>query len=425
MVREMVALTKSAVAALKMGPQRRDVWAKGFPGLCITLRPPASRVWYFVARVGGEVIRHRIGAAEKFTPDEAKRHAEILRGKVAQGCNPAAERREGKAQPTLEDLWLLFLTRHAKVRKRSWGTDEKRWNLHLSKLGKRKADSISRAEVVRFLDGIARAAGPGQANRVRALAHTIYQKARQWGYEFENPFQGSPRNPERKRERYLGPAEVRALVRAARADRDPDARDTVLLLLFTGVRIMTLLGARVEEFDLRERLWRIPSERMKAGRPLLLPVAPASAEIVAARIAAGNQGFLFPSERRAEGFIAPPREGLIRIFEAAGFALPGQEVKRRKDRRAAITPHTLRHTYATWSGAVGVPALVIGDALGHTRPGGVTADYTHTPVELVRAGVEVTVAAMLKAAETPDQEGAILKFPTPVWVLGALGGGGT
>lgn len=403
--RERIGFTKDELGKAPILDARYDIPDPETRGLVCTITPQGARTYYLVWRVADKTERIRIGAIQDVGLKKARAAAKAHKNAIAGGADPAKEKREARQAETLGELWDLFLERHAKARKRSWETDQKRWNARLKTWASRKVKEITRSDVVGLLDDITREAGPTQANRCRALLHTMFRVAQRWGWDVGNPVAGTPRNRESRKERYLTPHELRAFILAARAEENPVVRDLSLLLLVTGVRSHSLLSARAKEFDLRGRLWRIPPEHTKAGRELLVPLAPAAAELVKARIKSNpGREHLFPSNRRGEGFVAMPRDGLERIATRAKLT--------------EITPHVLRHTFATTAETIGIPRGIIAEALGHTRPGGVTAVYLHVNVDLVRLAVEKTVAAMLRLAELTDEQverGNLLAFALPAW----------
>lgn len=53
---------------------------------------------------------------------------------------------------------------------------------------------------------------------------------------------------------------------------DAQTHHAIVLIMLTGVRVSELLQARWEEFDLEERKWDIPEERMKNRLPHRVPM---------------------------------------------------------------------------------------------------------------------------------------------------------
>jgi integrase len=78
-------------------------------------------------------------------------------------------------------------------------------------------------------------------------------------------------------------------------ERRPRRAARVLhLLILTATRTNEARFARVEEFDLDSRLWSIPGDRTKSGRPLRVPLCVPAVEIVRAALPKAKYGYLFP-----------------------------------------------------------------------------------------------------------------------------------
>ncbi|MFI5143844.1 MAG: integrase arm-type DNA-binding domain-containing protein, partial [Thermoanaerobaculales bacterium] len=199
---ERIHFTDARVKALKAEAKRRDVYDDDQKKLCVTIRPEGSKVYYLVKKIGGRVTRYRIAAVADINVDKARTRAHVLNGQIADGKDPAEQRRAVKAEMSLGELWALFKKRHG-PKKRSLLTDERRWTKHLAVWSSRKLGSITRTDVVRLLDTITASSGPGAANRTRALLHTLYAKAIEWGASVQNPVAGTARNRETSKERYL------------------------------------------------------------------------------------------------------------------------------------------------------------------------------------------------------------------------------
>jgi integrase len=392
--------TKPSVKALQPESKRYDVHDDSdTPGLVVTVQPSGLRTWYLVRRVGHRVERIRIGRADVLDPERARKKAAKLNGEIADGRSPSAERRAIRAEMELGALWEQFKKRHG-PRKRSFYTDESRWKTHLADWQGRKLSSITRTDVNGLLEKIA-GDSPVTANRVRTLLGTMYSKAREWGAEVENPVAGTRRNRETSKTRYLSPDELRRFLEAVDEDYDADTRDSLKLLLLTGVRCGSLSAGRWQDLALPDALWRIPPEYMKAGRALELPLAPAAVAILneRARRAEGSP-WVFPGG--SGGHIASPaRSGWLRVLKRAGIT--------------DLQRHDLRRTYATYALEAGVALPLIAAVLGHTMPGGVVTVYARPTPAQVREGVERTVEHLLRVAEVAAakaKEGAVVAFPT-------------
>jgi len=392
-------LTEAYVRSLKPEAKRYEVYDRGQSGLLVRVTPTGAKSFGILHRVkGGPLERITVGRFPKVSVKLAREQAKAIVGQFATGKNPAEDRRHLKSEMTLEDLWAKFLKLHAKVRKRSWETDQRRWNNHLASHGQDRLSGITTAKVTQWLTDITAESGPITANRVRALLFTMFEKGRkEWGLPLPNPVQDTPRNPETSKERYLLPEELRRFLRAAEEDPDPDTRDFLKLALFTGQRRGALCRARWSNINLRDGAWAIPAEDMKAGKELLVPLAPPVVAMLKERGAMlGKRAiYVFPSPK-AEGPMPPPRTGLGRVLKAAGVV--------------NLTFHDCRRTFATWAQDAGAPLEVIARLLGHTVAGGVTAVYARVHFDQLRRWAERTVDNMIMVANAPE-DGKVLRFP--------------
>jgi len=403
------AFTIPRLKALK--PQAKRYWVldANTPGLAVMVTPAGRKSYYYVRKIRGRVERVRLGGIE-MQAEHLKKAIGKLQGAIADGRSPTLDRHTLRAEMTLGELWELFKARRGNA-KRSLDTNTTRYKLHLAGWAKRKLSAITRADVSALLAKITASSGPIAANRTRALLHTMFAVGIEAGLEIRNPVAGTSRNAETSKTRYLEPGELRRFWRALLAEPEDDTRQFLQLALLTAVRGSTLAAARWADIDLRDAVWHVPAESMKAGKPLDLPLAKRTVQILRERAKAASPGgeIVFPSTRTDSGHLATvPREGWRRVIERAEIA--------------GVTPHDLRRTHATYGLAAGIPIEVLGKALGHTPIGGVTAIYAQADLQLVRLAVERTVDAILRVAEAPDTEdaGKVLEFPRPAWAIEAV-----
>jgi integrase len=391
--------TEEYITGLKPESTRYEVHDHDQPGLRIRVTPSGHKSFCVVYRArGGDIERVTLGPYPALRLKKAREEARAIVGRFAVGKNPAEEKRQMREEATLGELWQKFLNLHAKPRKRSWETDERRWKLHLSSHADERLRSFTTPRVASLLAEVAAASGPGASNRVRALLFTMFEKGRkEWGLTVPNPVRDTARNPEKSRERYLLPEELRAFISAVDSYPDPDTRLWLTLALFTAQRRGALCRMKWADVNLTDAAWSIPAEDMKAGRPLLVPLARHVVDALKARRETfGPQDvYVFPSDRR-ECFAPAPYEGLKRVLEASGIA--------------ACTPHDLRRAWATWAQDAGAPLEVIGRVLGHTPQGGVTSVYARVPLDTLRRWVERTAQNMLRVSSMPTGA-AVLHFP--------------
>lgn len=179
--------------------------------------------------------------------------------------------------------------------------------------------------------------------------------------------------------KYLSEAEVDALLDAARARPGFDGlRTTALLELLyaTGLRVSELVGLPRTALS---RDGRVLTVKGKGGKERMVPVGGPAQEALAAYMAArGPQAtpFLFPS-RAAQGFLTRARFAQILkdLAVAAGI----------QPRR--VSPHVLRHSFASHLLAHGADLRSLQQMLGHADIS-TTQIYTHVLEARLKALVE-------------------------------------
>ena len=386
-----INFTKEALEDLKPGPKRYDVHdtgPKAARGLCVTVTPNGAKSYYLVRKLAGRTERIRIEAVANMSVEIARKHATALNNDIGEGRNPAEVRRGRRAEPTLSEVWALYLAHNKQpsTGRKSIGNDEWRYNRHLAQWANRKFANLTRSDVARLHATLTKDNGPVAANRAVALLSSIFGWwGRTIGRDISNPCRGVRRNDEASRERYLLADEMRRWWAATLSAPDADTRELAALLLLLGVRRGNLQRARWEQFDLASRAWRIPASEMKAGREHLVPLsAPAVGILVARRASLGNpsEGPVFPGRWDSSPFAAPWR-ALGSVAKAAGIL--------------DLRPHDLRRSCATWALEAGVDSAVVAYLLAHTDPT-VTGIYRKVTLPTALEASDRLARAMLRAA---------------------------
>jgi len=182
-------LTKRSIEAAK--PDKWDTEASGF-GCKVT--PKDARVFLLQYWASGRARRATLGHCGcDLSPDQARTKARRLRSQVADGGDPAGERAESRAMPTLGNFAVRYRVEHAEVKKKpsSVESDERNLRFHvLPALGCLRVDKITRADVARIHAAMKHKSGA--ANRCLSLLSKMLGLAEAWGLRSDgsNP-QGS------------------------------------------------------------------------------------------------------------------------------------------------------------------------------------------------------------------------------------------
>lgn len=391
-----VKLTEAVIASIPAPATRIAVWDSETPGLLLRVSPVGRKTFVVCRRRrGGSPEWVTLGAWPALPLKAARQKALEVIAKLAGGSSVAEERRSAGRQITLGELWELYLGQYAKIHKRSWRTDEVRWNKHLAHYAGIPVSKVTTAMVSEWLGKITVLSGAGSANRVRSLLATMFNIGRrQLGLKISNPVTDTVKHRERSKTRYLQPDELRRLIDVCRQNPG-DAADWCTLALLTGARAGSLNAMRWQDLNLEDATWCVPAEYMKAGRGLLLPLAKSAVAILKRRAKHAAGEWVFPSTTRPGAHIVTPRESFRKFLRAAKISSP-------------TTPHDLRRTMATYGVEAGVGLGEIAGLLGHTRPGGVTAVYARVPFSALRRAGERIEQAILTAGR--DASGQLLAF---------------
>ena len=184
---------------------------------------------------------------------------------------------------------------------------------------------------------------------------------------------------EQKVPAHLSIEEMTRLLEAPDASRPLGRRDRAILELFyaSGLRLSELVGLDVDDVNLHERIVRVAG---KGGKERLVPFNTAAQG--ALRAWYGDRASLRSAPAKASG----PRSrapGDPVFVNARGTRLTGRSVQRLVARyvagcstRFGISPHALRHSFATHLLQRGADLRAIQELLGHVQLS-TTQRYTH------------------------------------------------
>jgi hypothetical protein len=151
-------------------------------GLCLTVYPTGKKVFYIYRRIRGRPERVRLDAFGTITVQQARELAVGVNMQVAQGLSPTSIRQEERAELTLGELFDIYLERHAKVHKRTWTDDEKRFQYHLSHWKRRQLSEIRRNDILTWHAKTGKERGVYAANHALAVLRVLFNKAIEWDF---------------------------------------------------------------------------------------------------------------------------------------------------------------------------------------------------------------------------------------------------
>jgi integrase len=192
-----------------------------------------------------------------------------------------------------------------------------------------------------------------EARKERGMSRVIQLgQASKMGKLLKSPPVRVPNNASRSRE-YLTPAEVDAMIDAARSVGRYGQRDAGLILLSYrhALRVSELVSLRRDQVDLQAGTLHV--NRLKNGTPSVHPLR--GPELRALRQLFReypDSSYIFSTERRGPMTAATVRKIVARAGEVAGIAFP-------------VHPHMLRHATGYYLASKGQDTRAIQSYMGH------------------------------------------------------------
>lgn len=412
----MAKLTKRFVEAVEPQSKGHVVWDDEFPGFGLRVYPSGKRSYIVQYRSRGRSRRYTIGLHGLWTPETARREAKALLGRAAHGGDPAEEREEERKALTIKQLCEqyiadmeagLILGKGGRPKKETTiATDVGRLRRHIVPLlGTRRVRDITKPDMNNLMKDIIAGktrvtvkteklrgkaivrGGPGTAIRTMGLLGGVFSYAVEAGIIEHNPTHGLRKPKYKVRDRRLSEAEYRILGRILRdARRDGHYKihaDILRLIALTGCRRGEIVNLKWSAVDLEGSCLRLADSKEGASvRPVGLPIVE----------------YLEKARLQRTGTYVFPGQGIDNVV--------GNFPKSWKKLFADtplwdITPHVLRHSFASMANDLGFTEITIAALIGHAK-GSVTSKYVHTlDSTLIMAADAVAgyVKALLEGAE--------------------------
>jgi integrase len=309
--------------------------------------------------------------------------------------DPAADKRAARNAQTVSELCDLYLAdavtgrlmtrRRAAKKPSTLITDRGRILRHIKPLlGSCKVAAVTGTDVERFMYDVAAGktagghvrGGLGTASRTVTLLGAIFTYAVRHRMRTDNPVRGVIRPADGRRDRRLTDAEYEALGAALRAADVagiwPAAIAASRFLALTGWRSGEALALRwSSEIDLIRRTATLGDT--KTGRSMR-PLSRAACELLRALSSHRDSGALVFPPTRGDGLMKGFRKLWNRI--AALGTVPGD-----------VTPHTLRHSFASLAGDLGYSEPTIAALIGH-KGHTMTSRYVHAADAVLLAAAD-------------------------------------
>lgn len=379
------------LAIRKLTPPARgqaEVWDGKVPGFGLRISPGGTRTFVLVYRANGMARRLTIGRYPALSLSEARVKAMDALNKVAHGTDPRpAKSKEGSGyrfSDAVDTFVRLHCERHNRAITRR-DTERILKNRFVSRWGKRGVGEISRADVLKVLDGIMQEGMPSAANHALAAIRKFFNWCIERGLIDQSPASGIKKPAKDKScDRVLDASEVKSVWRASGMLAYP-SEQIVKLLMLTAQRRNEVANMRWAHINLAEKCWSLPSAFTKNNRAHLVPLTKGAIEILTSMPKLSDD-LVFPSRRLQETCFSDFSRLKSRLDAAS-------EVR-------GWTLHDLRRTAATHMASMGIGPHVIERILNHATGtlGGVAGIYNRFEyLPEMRSALEVWAGFIKKA----------------------------
>ena len=357
---------------------RREVEAFAQPGkhacgagLYLQVTPSGARSWLFRYSAAGRMRELGLGSYPLVTLAMARTAADKARLEKRNGQDPIDARRAARAaeraaanapSETFSTVAEAYITQHAPSWRNPKSADQ--WRASLTAyafplIGNMHCGAISSADILDVLRPIW-TTKPVTASRVRQRIEAILDSAKVRGLRTgDNPalWKGnlahalpSLARVHRVENHEALPADALPAAMTKLAAAAGMAAKCLRFIALTAARASEATKARWQEIDLDDKVWTIPGERMKGGKPHRVPLSSEALAILRS---------VRPRDPDPNGPVFPgQREGKPISLTALMKAL-------RRACRTMATVHGLRSTFRDWCAVRGVQRELAELALAH------------------------------------------------------------
>jgi len=374
-------LTDAAVRQAQ--PRDKDYKLSDGGGLYLLVKTRGTKCWRYDYRYGGKRKTLAIGTYPTISLKAARQVLAEAKTQLASNIDPAQEKQRQRRDTVIEQgsLFSSLAEEWWEHQKGTWKEEHARrvWarlrDNALPTLGTRPIAEIQPQDIIVAIRKVESRDALDVASRVLQDIRRICRYAVQTGRLSINPaidLSGVLKGRKLKHHDSLPREELPGFLKALENYHERGRLLTKLavkLLVLTFVRSGELRGAKWEEFDLDEKVWRIPAERMKMKTDHLVPLSSQSIAVInQVRAITGQYELVFPSERNRH---SPMSDNTMRkaVFNM-GYdgKTPG---------KSKAVPHGFRATASSILNEEGFNPDAIERQLSHQERNGVRAAYTH------------------------------------------------
>lgn len=349
----------SKLSARKVATAKPGKYGDG-NNLYLVVSEGGSRKWILRFNWRGRPREMGLGSASSVSLAEARDRATDAKRKLSNGINPIDDRRREKGVPTFGEMadqvvkTLSSGFRNAKHRAQWKMTLE----VYAGPLRSIAVDEVTTDDVLGVLKKIWMTK-PETASRVRGRIEKVLDAAKARSLrQGENPAQWrghldhllpKPSKLARGHHPAMPYGDLSDFIGKLRS-REALAAQALEFCILTAARSGEVLGMTWTEVDLEGRVWNVPAQRMKAGRPHRVPLSRRAAEILEKlHHDPASEDYVFPGQKKARPLSNMAMEMMLRRMGLEN-----------------VTVHGFRSSFRDWAGnETSFPRELAETALAH------------------------------------------------------------
>jgi integrase len=270
-------------------------------GLFLLVTPAGNRIWRWRYRFERKEKMLALGSYPETSLKVARMLRDAARIRLAQGCDPSADRKAQKHRsvaaqldadgavltiPTLETVATEFI----ELNRPKWTPYHSKYVLRrlqrhiFEDLGRRPINEITGPELLAAIRKIEAAGTTEMSHRTRELCSQVFRFGIASGYCMNDPAHAIMRAlvPHvSKPMKAVSVEEFPALLSSMdRYDGHMQTRLGLQLIALTFLRTREFIGGEWTEIDFEKKLWSVPAARMKMKADHMVPLAPQAIRIL-------------------------------------------------------------------------------------------------------------------------------------------------
>jgi integrase len=314
-----------------------------FTGFFVRIGATKS-TYYLKKRVKGKLFEEKIGNYPPMMPEEARREALSMLGKLANYETPEAV--FSAKMPKLKEAFEWYINKSRAKNKSHYRSILR----HFASIEDVTLGDLQRDQVMHILNSL-KSHPSIYNNALTYLSGAFSGVCRENGLTLSNPCAGLRKIAQKPRERYLtedeAPRLLQELERMTQEATYSVQAWAILMLVYTGARKSEVLSMNLK--DIRNGIWVIDKDEYKTGRDFVQELNEDALAIIKERTPYAIDGYLFCRN-------GARLQDIRRTFHTACLRTDIEDCH----------PHDLRRTLGTWMLSNGAPIEVVSETLGHS-----------------------------------------------------------